>query len=42
MEVDPTMPSVHEDERFEVGDEPTEPTPGTGWEAADRFFKRDS
>ncbi|HEX2504106.1 MAG TPA: hypothetical protein VHK00_09185 [Miltoncostaeaceae bacterium] len=25
-----------------VGDGPTEPTPGTGWEAADRFFKRDS
>ena len=25
-----------------VGDEPSEPTPGPGWEAADRFFKHDS
>ena len=25
-----------------VGDAPTEPTPGPGWEAADRFFKSDS
>jgi hypothetical protein len=25
-----------------VGDAPGEPTPGPGWEAADRFFKRDS
>ena len=25
-----------------VGDAPAEPTPGPGWEAADRFFKHDS
>ena len=25
-----------------VGDEPSEPTPGPGWEAAERFFKSDS
>ncbi len=25
-----------------VGDEPSGPTPGPGWDAADRFFKRDS
>jgi hypothetical protein len=25
-----------------VGDEPSGPTPGPGWEAAERFFKRDS
>jgi hypothetical protein len=25
-----------------VGETPAEPTPGPGWEAAERFFKRDS
>jgi hypothetical protein len=25
-----------------VGDEPSKPTPGPGWEAAERFFKHDS
>ncbi|HSJ72680.1 MAG TPA: hypothetical protein VK904_00055 [Miltoncostaeaceae bacterium] len=25
-----------------VGDAPAEPSPGPGWEAAERFFKRDS
>lgn len=25
-----------------VGDAPKEPTPGPGWEAAERFFKRDA
>lgn len=25
-----------------VGDAPAEPTPGPGWEAAERFFKRDA